>query len=136
MKPAFAASALAVLLTNLTFAATIGRLQNNYSYIFPDMPNYGIAQGSIFDIFGSGLATSTSDLQSVPLPTVLNGTSVSITVNGITTHAILYFVSPNQIAAILPSATPVGTGQITVTAGGASASCTSNSPGGGCGPFP
>ena len=82
------------------------------------MPNYGIAQGAIFDVYGTGLATATSALQSVPLPTVLNGTSVDITVNGTTTHAILYFVSPTQIAAILPSATPAGTGQITVTVNG------------------
>lgn len=94
------------------------RIQNNYSYLLPGMPNHGIARGSIFDIFGSGLATGTSALQSVPLPTVLNGTSVNVTVNGTTTHAILYFVSDGQIAAILPSATPVGTGQITVTVNG------------------
>lgn len=94
------------------------KIQNNYSYILPGMPNHGIAQGSIFDIFGSGLATATSALQSVPLKTVLSGTSVNVTVNGTTTHAILYFVSDGQIAAILPSATPVGTGQITVTVNG------------------
>jgi uncharacterized protein (TIGR03437 family) len=96
----------------------VSKIQNNYSYILPGMPNHGIAQGSIFDIFGVGLATATSALQRVPLPTVLNGTSVNVTVNGTTTHAILYFVSDGQIAAILPSATPVGTGQITVTVNG------------------
>jgi len=113
------ASALAALLTPALLAQPkIDRLQNNYSYILPDMPNYGIAQGSIFDIFGSGLATATSTLQNVPLPTTLTGTSVSVTVNGATTHAILYFVSASQIAAILPSATPTGDGQITVTVNG------------------
>jgi hypothetical protein len=115
--PVFAASALAALFTT---AAPVNRskIQNNYSYILPGMPNHGIAQGSIFDIFGVGLAMATSDLQSVPLPTALNGTSVNVTVNGTTTHAILYFVSDGQIAAILPSATPVGSGQITVTVNG------------------
>jgi len=96
----------------------IVRVMNNYSFIFPGMPNYGIAQGSIFDIFGTGLATTTTPLQNVPLPTTLSGVSVHVTVNSVTTTAILYFVSPNQIAAILPSATPVGTGQITVTVNG------------------
>ena len=120
MKPTLIACALAALFTTAVCAQppVIGRVQNNYSYILPNMPNYGIAQGSIFDIFGAGLATATSALQSVPLPTVLTGTSVDITVSGTTTHAILYFVSAGQIAGILPSATPVGTGQITVTVNG------------------
>ena len=96
----------------------ISYITNNYSYIPPGLPNNVIAQGSIFDIFGNGLASATSSLQSVPLPTTLNGTSVDVTVSGTTTHAILYYVSPTQIAAILPSATPTGSGQFTVTANG------------------
>ena len=91
---------------------------NNYSNIFPGMPNYGIAQGAIFELFGAGLATTTNAPQSFPLPTSLSGTSVSITINSVTTQAILYYVSPGQINAIIPSATPVGTGQITVTVNG------------------
>jgi uncharacterized protein (TIGR03437 family) len=90
---------------------------NNYSYIPAAVPNYGIAQGSIFDIFGTGLASDTTDLQSTPLQTTLNGVTVSVTVNGVTTHPPLYFVSPTQIDAILPSSTPIGAGQITVTNG-------------------
>ena len=113
MKPTLATCALAALFATGVFAQPkifltntgSSKIQNNYSYILPGMPNYGIAQGSIFDIFGVGLATATSDLQSVPLRTVLNGTSVDVTVNGVTTHAILYFVSDGQIAAICPSET-------------------------------
>src|SRR5690242_19377713 len=82
------------------------------------MPNYGIAQGSIFDVFGVNLATATSDLQSVPLQKTLSGTSVQITISGVTTQALLYFVSPTQIAGVLPSATPAGTGQLSVTVNG------------------
>lgn len=91
---------------------------NNYSNIFPGMPTYGIAQGSIVDLFGAGLATTTNAAQSFPLPTSLSGTSVSITINSVTTQAILYYVSPGQINAIIPSATPAGTGQLTVTVNG------------------
>ena len=91
---------------------------NNYSNIFPGMPTYGIAQGSIVDLFGAGLATTTNAPQSFPLPASLSGTSVSITINSVTTQAILYYVSPGQINAIIPSATPAGTGQITVTVNG------------------
>lgn len=98
-------------------AITAGGIVNNYSYIFPGLPNYGIAEGAIFDIFGTGLAASTTS-QGVPLQTTLAGVSVSVTVNGVTTQAIPYFVSPQEIAAILPSATPVGTGTLMVTSGG------------------
>jgi uncharacterized protein (TIGR03437 family) len=89
---------------------------NNYSYVLPGLPNYGIAQGSIFDIFGTGLATTTAT-QAVPLQKTLAGVSITVTVNGVSTQAIPYFVTPLEIAAILPSATPTGTGTITVTVG-------------------
>jgi uncharacterized protein (TIGR03437 family) len=95
----------------------VNAIENNYSYIPPGLPNYGIAQGSIFVIFGINLATVSSSLQSVPLKTVLNGVSVQFTVGGATTQALLYYVLPNQVAGILPSATPVGTGTVTVTSG-------------------
>lgn len=117
------------LFTAAAHAGQIARTQNNsaavfnnYSVIPPGMPNYGIAQGSIVQIYGTGLTLATSNLQSVPLPTTLNGTTVNITINGTTTQAILYYVSPAQIDAIIPSATPVGTGQITVTVKGAGTS--------------
>jgi uncharacterized protein (TIGR03437 family) len=97
---------------------TITALENNYSYILPYSPNYGIAQGSIFDIFGMDLASTTTGLQSFPLSPTLKDTSIAVTVNGTTTQAIPYYVTPGQIAAILPSATPVGTGTITVTSNG------------------
>jgi hypothetical protein len=77
---------------------------NNYTNIFPGMPNYGIAQGSIFELFGAGLAMTTNAQQSFPLSTSLSGTSVSISINSVTTQAILYYVSPGQINGIIPSA--------------------------------
>ncbi len=100
----------------------IDGLANNYSYIQPGLPNYGIAQGSIFDIFGSNLANVRTNQQSVPLSTSLQGVTVGITVNGTVTQAFLYYVTPNQIGAILPSATPVGDGIITVNNGVSSSS--------------
>jgi uncharacterized protein (TIGR03437 family) len=90
-------------------------LLNNYSFVQPGLPHYGIAQGSIFDIFGTNLASGSSPLQSPPLMTTLAGVSVSVTVGSVTAPLILYFTQPGQIAAILPSRVPVGTGQITVT---------------------
>jgi uncharacterized protein (TIGR03437 family) len=95
---------------------SIVSLQNNYSYTLPNAPSYGIAQGSIFIVSGSNLAGAATGLQSTyPLPTKLNEVSLAVTVNNTVTHPILYYVTPTQIGAILPSATPVGTGTITVT---------------------
>jgi uncharacterized protein (TIGR03437 family) len=111
-------SAAALFLAAAWAQPQVVRVMNNYSFIFPGVPNYGIAQGSIFDIFGYGLATTTSLVQNVPLPTALDGVSAQVSVNGVTTTPIIYFISPNQIAAILPSATPVGRGKITVTVNG------------------
>jgi uncharacterized protein (TIGR03437 family) len=48
----------------------------------------------------------------------LSGTSAQITVNGRTTSLLLYYTSANQIAGLLPSSTPPGTGTITVTYNG------------------
>jgi uncharacterized protein (TIGR03437 family) len=97
---------------------TITQIQNNYSYTLPGLPNYGIAQGSIFALFGKNLAPSNTGLQSPPLPKQLNNVSLSVTVNGVTTTPILYYVTTGQIGGILPSSTPVGTGTITVTVNG------------------
>jgi uncharacterized protein (TIGR03437 family) len=89
-------------------------LANNYSYTQGGLPNYGIAQGSIFDIFGTNLAATSTPLQSVPLSTSLAGVTVTVKVNNTTTNVILYYVTPTQIAGILPSNTPVGTGILSV----------------------
>jgi uncharacterized protein (TIGR03437 family) len=94
-------------------------LQNNYSGVQPGLPSYGIAPASLFIIYGTGMSNSgTPVLQSSAapgLPLTLNGTSISVTVNGITTTPAIYYTSPTQIAAVLPSSTPVGSGTITVT---------------------
>lgn len=97
-------------------------LQNNYSYILPGLPNYGIAPGSLFVIIGTGLSSSAPPaLQSSAapgLPTSLNQTSISVTVGGVTTTPALYYTSATQVAAVLPSTTPVGTGTLTLTYNG------------------
>jgi uncharacterized protein (TIGR03437 family) len=105
-------------------APVISGLANNYSFIRPGvgLPNYGIAPGSIFVIFGTGLSINTPPvLQSSASPglqTTLNQTSVSVTVNGTTVSPFLYYTSATQVAAVLPSTTPVGNGTITVTYAG------------------
>src|SRR5580704_11911566 len=103
----------------------IFQVQNNYSFLVPGVPNYGIAPGSLFAIQGQNLnANATPVLQSSAapgLPTTLNQTSLSVTVNGVTTTPALYYASSNAVAAVLPSTTPVGTGTITLTYNGNSA---------------
>jgi len=89
-------------------------VQNALSFVKEWAPNYGIARGSIFAIFGTNLA---STIVSAPLPlqTTLGGATVNVTVNGTTTPALIFYASAVQINALLPSATPAGAGTITVT---------------------
>lgn len=101
---------------------SIAAVENNYSYTLPTAPNYGIAPGSLFVIFGSNLSTVTVPvLQSSAAPGVpqtLSGVSVSVAVNGTNATVPLYYVSATQIAGILPSTVPVGSGTLTVTNNG------------------
>lgn len=110
----------------LSAQPVISGVQNNYSYILPNLPNYGIAPGSLFVIVGTGLAKPGSlayPLQdpSQTLPFSLNGATVSVTVNGVngngvTTQPALYYATPTAIAAVLPSSTPLGSlAAVTVT---------------------
>ena len=97
-------------------------VQNNYSFLPPGVPNYGIAPGSLFAIQGLNLSgSSTAVLQSSAapgLPTTLNQTSLSVTVNGVTTTPALYYTSVFAVAAVLPSTTPVGSGTLTLNFNG------------------
>lgn len=93
---------------------------NSASYILSTFPNGGIAQGSIFVVFGSGLGPSTIVYNSsLPYQTSLGGTSITVTVTSTNMACFMFYTSAGQVAAILPSGTPVGTGTITVTYNGA-----------------
>ena len=104
-------------------APTITMVQNNYSYILPSAPNYGIAPGTLLLILGTGMAdpgSSATPLQdpTKALPKSLHGASVSVTVNGTTVQPAFYYAIPTALAVVLPSTTPAGTGTITVTYNG------------------
>jgi uncharacterized protein (TIGR03437 family) len=78
-----------------------------------------IAPGSLASVFGSGLATDTSQAGSFPLPTNLGGTTLSV--GGIL--APLLYASPTQINFQVPASTPAGSAKVVVNGpGGASAS--------------
>lgn len=89
---------------------------NSASYVPSGLPNSGIAQGSIFVIYGSNLGPAMiAPVSSYPLPTQLAGTSVKVTVNSVSSNALMVYTVAGQVGAILPSSTPVGTGTVTVT---------------------
>jgi len=121
--------AFAAPVASLAAAPTITQILNNSSGIPPGLPNYGIAPSSIFIVTGSDLADpGVPVLQSSAapgLPLTLNGASITVVVNGVTTHPALYYTSPTQLAAVLPAATPVGTGTLTVTYDGANSNAAS-----------
>jgi uncharacterized protein (TIGR03437 family) len=100
---------------------TITGVVNNYSYIPAGFPNSGIAPGTLFLITGSGLASApTGNLTlnssaSPGIPLTSAGASVSVQAGGKTFTPGLYYASPAQIAAVLPSGTPTGTATVTVT---------------------
>ncbi len=84
---------------------------NNASYLSSALPNSGIAQGSIFAVFGRGLGPAALRAATTfPLPTELGGTAIRVTVGATTVNAILLYTSAGQVGAILPSNTPVGEG--------------------------
>ena len=96
-----------------------GGVVNAASYTAAGLPNAAIAQGSMFLVFGSGMGPAAlQQVKSFPIPASFAGTSAKVTVNGITVDALIVYTSASQMAAILPSNTPVGTGSITVTYNG------------------
>jgi len=98
---------------------TVWSAVNAASYIVPGLPNAGIAQGAIFIVFGAGLGPANLSTSSAPFQsTSLSNTSVAVTVGGVTVNALMYYTSAGQLAALLPSNTPAGTGTITVAYNG------------------
>lgn len=92
-----------------------GGVLNAASYRLPGLPGSGIAQGSIFVIFGQNLGpASLVQVQQWPLPTNLAGTEVLVTANGVTQNCYLLYTLSTQVAALLPSSVPVGPATIQV----------------------
>ncbi len=85
-------------------------------HIFDPLVGAGLGPGNIVQIYGTALASSTVSPTSIPLPTVLGGTSVII--GGV--PAPLFFVSSGQVNAQIPfELTPGQQYQVIVTANGA-----------------
>jgi uncharacterized protein (TIGR03437 family) len=88
---------------------------NAASYANSILPNSGIAQGSLFAIYGSNLGPSTSPGLSFPLSTTLGGVTINVYQGHQVVSAIPVFVSGSQVNAIMPSTAPVGAVSITVS---------------------
>jgi uncharacterized protein (TIGR03437 family) len=68
--------------------------------------------------FGTNLATGTQIAEALPLPTTLLGTTVKIRDSaGMERSAPLFFVSPGQINALIPTGTATGSAQVVITSG-------------------
>ena len=102
---------------------SITAVENAATNIPPGLPNAAVAQGAMFVVKGSNLGPATyTQAQSFPLTTSIGGTSISVTVNGTTVDAIMFYSLAAQVAAILPSKTPTGTGTLKLTYSGQSVS--------------
>lgn len=96
-----------------------GAVVNAASFAVSGTPNAGIAQGSLFTVFGVDLGPTTAvNVSQFPLPTSLGGVSIRVTANGQNFDCPLIFVLNSQVSAILPSNVPVGTASIVVTYNG------------------
>lgn len=110
-----------VLVAGLAWAqpTVLGPVLNVASYTLPGFPAYGVAQGSMFVLFGRNLGPQgIYQADRWPLPTDLAGTSLKVTIGGSTVDAIMVYTSATQVAAILPSNTPLGDGTIVATYSG------------------
>lgn len=77
-----------------------------------------VAPGSIASAFGTQLATGTVIANTVPLPTMLGNTSVTVQDSlGVNRQAELFFVSPGQINFLVSEQTAAGTAMVTVQSG-------------------
>jgi uncharacterized protein (TIGR03437 family) len=100
-------------------APMISAIENAATNVPPGLPNAAIAQGALFVVKGKNLGPASVVVATAfPLLTSIGGTSIKVTVGGTTVDAIMYYSLNVQIAAILPSKTPVGTGTLTVTYNG------------------
>jgi hypothetical protein len=95
-----------------------GGILNAASYLSPRLPGGAIAQGSIFVIFGDRMGPATLASAGFPLPNTLAGTSVRVTSGSQSLDCPLVYTVARQVAAILPSNTPVGNATLTVSFGG------------------
>jgi len=91
-------------------------VQNPGSNFLPGLPGYGSTQGSIIIVYGSNLGPAALvQASTLPFQTTLANTSITVTVGATTVNLLMVYTYTGQLAAVLPSNTPVGNGTLTVT---------------------
>jgi len=79
------------------------------------MPTGSLAPESIVASFGSGLATMTRSAETLPLPTELAGTRVTVRdIANVERLASLFFVSEGQVNFVIPAGTAIGSAMVTI----------------------
>jgi uncharacterized protein (TIGR03437 family) len=70
----------------------------------------------MFIVFGQNMGSANLvQVNSLPVPATLGGTSIRVTVGGTTVNTLMIDSSARQVAAVLPSNTPAGDGTLTLT---------------------
>jgi uncharacterized protein (TIGR03437 family) len=101
--------------------STVSILLNSYSSTAPVAVSAAsgtapVAPGSIVSIYGSDLATGSTSATTLPLPTKLGGTSVTVTDSSGTQTALpLFYASSKQINAEIPPSAIAGGATLTIT---------------------
>lgn len=93
----------------------------NYGQRPASLPGGGLAPSAIFFVKGTNLAdrTNTQPVEGAfPLEDSLNGVSITITAGGNARKAYLYYITPTQLAGIVPSETGLGAATVVVTNNG------------------
>jgi len=120
---------LAISGSLLAQAPTITSVQNPASNILPAQPNFGIAQGEIFIVYGANFGPTTlAEPSALPWPTTFANTSVTVTQGGSVFNVPIIYVLNNQaggysqLAGVMPSTTTPGSASITLTYNGVATS--------------
>ena len=111
-----------VSLRGEVLSPSVDSVVNSASYAVSGRDRSGIAQGSIFTLFGRNLGPERI-VQAGPFPltTRLGDTSIEITVGKTSWRAVMVYSSASQVAAILPSEVTLGEGSLTLSHSGRSA---------------
>jgi uncharacterized protein (TIGR03437 family) len=96
-----------------------GGAVNVASFVPARFPNYGLARGSLFTVFGQNMGPANIQfVQAFPVGTQLAGSSIRVTVGNTNVDCLMIYSLAGQLAAVLPSNTPLGAGTLTVTFNG------------------
>ena len=99
-------------------AIDTGGVLNGASYSPAGLPNSAIAQGSVFVVKGKNLGPSSIVSAVFPVQATLAETSATVTVSGTTVSPLMIYTLASQVAMLMPSSTPTGSGTITITYNG------------------